>query len=51
MRCHTRISILLFFILVLGNPTKARSQTLDLSNNAPFGQNRVVVFEAFMRST
>ena len=51
MRYIARISVLLSLVLVFGNPLNAKSQVFDLPNNNPLAQNRIVVFEAFMRST
>jgi len=45
------IFILLSLFLTFSNPSRASSQTADLSNDNTFlTQNRLVVFEAFMRS-
>ena len=45
-----RISILLSLLLTCSNPGSASSQTANLSNNnTSLTQNRLVVFEAFMR--
>jgi hypothetical protein len=44
------ISILLSLLLTFRTPSRASSQTADLSNdNISLMQNRLVVFEAFMR--
>jgi hypothetical protein len=51
---HRRIGIfiLLSLILSFSTPSRAGSQTSDLSNDKTFlAQNRLVVFEAFMRCT
>ena len=48
----TGIFTLLFLFLTLISPSSASSQTSGLTNDdASLTQNRLVVFEAFMRST
>ena len=47
----SRISVLLVFILALGIPLKVKSQNLEKSKNDPLVQNRMVVFESFLRNT
>jgi hypothetical protein len=45
------IFVLLFSFVTLNNPSIAKSQTADLPDEpASLTQNRLVVFEAFMRS-
>ena len=51
MRGLWRIFVLLFLVLTLSSTLKAKSQPFGLAGNAPLEQNRLVVFEAFLRST
>ena len=52
MQRLVRIFILLSLCIAFSNPSRVVSQTYDLSDDiAPLTQNRLVVFEAFMRST
>jgi len=50
MRRFTEISILLSLLLTFSSPSNASSQTADFAKDtASLTQNRLVVFEAFMR--
>jgi hypothetical protein len=52
MRHLTKVFILLGLMLIFGSISNVSSQTLALTNNSSIlTQDRLVVFEAFMRST
>ena len=51
MRQYARSLYFLFLVLVLSSPLQAAAHEPKTPTVNPLSQNRLVVFEAFMRST